>query len=81
MSEFDFSQAVEVVVEVVTPEGKQCLLKEASGESVIRYRSIILEGMKIDDGKIGGDIKNLSAGDALLVHLCLFYVAEDDTAT
>ena len=72
-NEFDFSEVVFEEVDVVTPDKMQCVLRQASGEAAIKYRKQIMSGMRMADGKVGGNVDSMAAGEPLLVHLCLYF--------
>ncbi len=73
-NEFDFGDVTFAEVAVVIPGGGECVLRQASGEAAIKYRKQIMGGMRMEDGKVGGNVTSMAAGEPLLVHLCLYDV-------
>ncbi len=71
-NEFDFGGVEFEEVDVVIPGGQNCVLRQASGEAAIKYRKQIMGGMRMEDGKVGGDVNSMASGEPLLVALCLF---------
>lgn len=73
-NEFDYSDVTFDEYQVTIPGGQACVLRQASGEAVLRYRQQIMSGMSYREGKMSGSPVNMAASEPLLVHLCLFDV-------
>lgn len=71
-NEFDFGDVTFEEIPVTIPGGQKCVLRQASGEAAIKYREQIMSGMRMADGKVGGDVNRMASSEPLLVHLCLY---------
>jgi hypothetical protein len=61
-----------LIEEPVTIAGEPYVVREANGDAVLKYKGMILANLEFLDGKPTKIKAGFSAGDSLLVSLCLF---------
>lgn len=76
MEELDLNDIVvsEVRINGILKDGKQYVLRGASGDAAIKYRNAVLNKMTLEDGKVS-KLSGMADTEKLLVSLCLFEVS------
>lgn len=59
----------------VTIGGEEYVLKEASGDTAVKYRNMLLRATKMSDGKVSG-IDGMADAEPYLVSACLFRIVD-----
>jgi hypothetical protein len=81
VDQLDFSDITTQEIQVKLPNGKECVLREASGADAVKYRNMLSSSAKLSaDGKMA-KVENIADSEPYLVHLCLFEVKDRNGST
>lgn len=79
--QFDFSNLAPKEEPVIGPDKERYVIREASGDAVIRYREMNIRARRLEDGKLVGWTGEMVASDAVLVANCLYRTDKDGNRT